>query len=272
MNGTIYMLPMMNGNVGNSFIVTTPDGKLIVIDGGWRSDTDHLIDRLREISGEKTPHIHGWLLSHAHSDHIDAFMGVYERRKGDVVIDRVYYNFPSEQYCTRAEPAEGHTVREFYSLLPEFAGIAQIVSQGDVFSVGDAVFEVMYSFDPSVAVNSINNTSTVFRMTLCGKTTLWLGDLGAGAGEKMLRCQGEKLKSDIVQMAHHGQGGVDRPVYETISPKICLWPTPRWLWDNDAGKGYNTHTFKTIIVQGWMKEIGADEWYVSKDGEQKIEL
>ncbi|MCR5263003.1 MAG: MBL fold metallo-hydrolase, partial [Clostridiales bacterium] len=96
--------------------------------------------------------------------------------------------------------------------------------------------------------------------------------LGVAGGEKLLACNGDKLKSDIVQMAHHGQNGVDRPVYEAIAPKICLLPTPQWLWDNDAGKGYDTHTWKTIVVQGWMREIGADEWYIAKDGEQMIEL
>ena len=269
---TIYMLPMTNGNIGNSFIITTEDDRVIVIDGGWRSDTDHLIDRLIEITGEKVPHVHGWLLSHPHSDHIDAFMGVYERRQDAVIIDKVYYNFPSVQFCMRGEPHDGHTVREFYALLPKFAGVAQIVSQGDTFSVGAAGFEVMYSPDPAIFANTINNATTVFRMTLGGKSVIWLGDLGAEAGNKMLLCHGDRLKSDIVQMAHHGQNGVDRPVYEAIAAKTCLWPTPQWLWDNDAGKGYNTHQWKTIVVQGWMKELGADEWYAYKDGEQTIEL
>ena len=272
MKNAIRMIPMTNKSIGNSFVITTDDGRVIVVDGGWRSDTNNLISRLRDITGEKTPHVHGWLLSHAHDDHICAFMGLIERRMGDVIIDKVYYCFPSTAYCMRCEPHDGHTVQEFYSLLPKFAGIAQIVNQGDSFDIGSAHFDVLYSHDPALSYKDINNSTTVFRMTLGGKSVMWLGDLGVAGGEKLLACNGDKLKSDIVQMAHHGQNGVDRPVYEAIAPKICLWPTPQWLWDNDAGKGYDTHTWKTIVVQGWMREIGADEWYIAKDGEQMIEL
>ena len=134
MKNVIHMIPMTNKSIGNSFVITTDDGRVIVVDGGWRSDTDNLISRLRDITGERTPHVHGWLLSHAHDDHICAFMGLIERRMGDVIIDKVYYCFPSTAYCMRCEPHDGHTVQEFYSLLPKFAGIAQIVNQGDSFA------------------------------------------------------------------------------------------------------------------------------------------
>ena len=61
-------------------------------------------------------------------------------------------------------------------------------------------------------------------------------------------------------------------VYQAISPSACLWCTPDWLWNNDAGLGYNTHCFKTIEVQGWMEKLGVKTHYVTKDGDQTIEL
>ncbi len=47
-------------------------------------------------------------------------------------------------------------------------------------------------------------------------------------------------------MAHHGQAGATKQLYEAIAPKICLWPTPEWLWNNDAGNGKNTRTMENI--------------------------
>ena len=73
-------------------------------------------------------------------------------------------------------------------------------------------------------------------------------------------------------MAHHGQNGVKKDFYETVAPTACLWCTPKWLWDNDAGRGYNTHGWKTIEVQGWMEELGVKEHYVLMNGTQIIEL
>ena len=82
----------------------------------------------------------------------------------------------------------------------------------------------------------------------------------------------DKLKADYVQMAHHGQNGVDKPFYEAVNPTACLWCTPQWLWDNDAGKGFNTHCWKTVTVRGWMDELGVKEHYVMKDGLHEIKL
>ena len=120
----------------------------------------------------------------------------------------------------------------------------------------------------------INNTSVVFMLTLGGKKMLFLGDAEPEEGARLLALYKgtDKLKADYVQMAHHGQGGVERDVYEEISPTACFWCTPDWLWNNDAGGGFNTHTWKTVIVRGWMEELGVKEHYVLMDGTQKVEI
>lgn len=107
-----------------------------------------------------------------------------------------------------------------------------------------------------------------------GKKTIFLGDAGVEEGQKMLAMYAGtgKLKADYVQMAHHGQNGVERDFYEAVAPTGCFWCTPRWLWENDAGKGYNTHGWKTIIVRGWMEELGVRENYVMMNGVQELDL
>ena len=112
----------------------------------------------------------------------------------------------------------------------------------------------------------------VFRMTLGGQTVLFLGDMGIEAGRELVTLYGKTLHSDFVQMAHHGQEGVEKDVYEAIAPRACLWCTPKWLWNNDAGKGYNTHTWQTVIVRGWMEELGVKHHFVNKDGDHEIPI
>ena len=101
-----------------------------------------------------------------------------------------------------------------------------------------------------------------------------MGDAEPAEGDRLLHLyKGTgKLKADYVQMAHHGQGGVTFEVYEEIAPKACFWCTPLWLWNNDAGKGFNTHVFKTVEVRGWMDRLGITEHYILKDGLQVVEL
>ena len=91
-------------------------------------------------------------------------------------------------------------------------------------------------------------------------------------GDALLALYGDGLQSDYCQMAHHGQNGVEKRVYDAIRPTGCFWCTPLWLWENDIGKGYNTHVWKTVTVRGWMDELGVTEHYVMKDGDRTLTL
>lgn len=255
-----------------SFVVETEDGKLIVIDGGKPGDAQHLLDTLRRLSGEEKPHVDAWFLTHNHIDHTGALVTLLREQKDAFEVDAYYYNFPSDQFLTKYEPGTANEFAEFRSVQKYMAGKIETITQGDVYEFGPARFDVLYTPDPAFTENVVNNSSSVLRMTLGGKTVLFLGDLGIEAGRKLLSLHGSAIQSDYVQMAHHGQNGVEREVYEAAAPSACLWCAPDWLWDNNAGKGYNTHTWQTVIVRGWMEEMGVKTHYVIKDGDHAIEL
>ena len=94
------------------------------------------------------------------------------------------------------------------------------------------------------------DTSLIFRATIDNQTVMFLGDAFIPEGNRLLEKYGKNIKSDIVQMAHHGQNGVDKDVYETIKPKLCLWPSPQWVFDNINGN------LRTLEVREWMIDIG----------------
>ena len=124
--------------------------------------------------------------------------------------------------------------------------------------------------DESIKQNEVNNSSVVLRIEAADRSLLILGDLGVEGGDRLLATNpSELIKADYVQMAHHGQNGVGKNVYEAIDPDYCLWPTPDWLWENNAGRGYDTHIWKTIVTRGWMSELGIKWHYIMKDGTQE---
>jgi hypothetical protein len=71
-------------------------------------------------------------------------------------------------------------------------------------------------------------------------------------------------------MAHHGQKGVSKLFCRTIKFNACLWPTPSWLYNNDAGKGYNTGSFETLEIRNLIDSLGIKKNYVSWKGLYKI--
>lgn len=247
-----------------SYILTDSLGNVVVIDGGQAFNKEYLLTTLQEITGKQKPVIQAWFLTHAHSDHIEVFVQAVE--EDCVCIENLYYHFPSEAFIEKYENSELYTIKAFHKALPRFKGRAHALNACERIKIGKMDFEILQVFDETEINNAINNSSMIFRLTFNGKTVLFLGDAGIEAGERLLKKYGTKLKSDICQMAHHGQRGVPREVYEAILPSVCLWDAPDWLWENDAGKGYNTHVFLTVEVRRWMQELGVKTHYCIKDG------
>lgn len=274
MKNAIYQLNSVTNTQMNSYIITTADGHVVLIDGGFRQDADNLLSYLRNLTGQEIPHVDAWFMSHAHKDHISCFNEIVEKHWDKLSVDHIYYNFPSVQYCAREGRGYDRAVEEFLLNVPRFADKIVTVYGFDTYDFGEAHIDILYSPNSEIQCNFVNNSSVVFMLTLGGKKVLFLGDAGVEEGDHILALYAgtDKLKADYVQMAHHGQNGVEKRFYEAVAPTGCLWCTPDWLWNNDAGKGYNTHCFRTIEVQGWMAELGVKEHYIMMNGTQVIEL
>ena len=263
----IHMLNSVTNTICDSFIITTEDGKVIVIDGGFKTETDYFIQYLKAVTGQKKPKIDAWFLSHPHTDHVEVFYEAAENRTNQVSFDKVLLNYaPAELYESRSQEEGMQMVGEFDRLSPAFPEKVQILNEGDIFNIGAAKITVLYTYDASFI--DVNEHSVIFRMDLGGKSIMFTGDAQVNAGNKTIEQWADSglLDCDICKMAHHGQDGVDRNFYEAVSPEICLWPTPTWVWDNTNGN------LRTLEVRAWMEELGVKENYIAWQGSQVIYL
>ncbi|MBQ6267535.1 MAG: TIM barrel protein [Clostridia bacterium] len=256
----IHMLKSVTDTICDSFIITTEDGKVIVIDGGHYSETDYFVQYLKGVTGKKTPHIDAWFLSHPHDDHCEVFLDIVEHHADEVSFDKVYANFPDASFYEGYDQWCVQVITDFDRLRPAFAEKVAALAEGDVFNVGAAQFTVFYVFNPEWKGG--NDASTIMRMDLAGTSVMFTGDATVNAGNYVVQKYGEsgQLKCDYCKMAHHGQDGVDRNFYEAVAPKVCLWPTPTWVYENTNG---NLHTFET---RAWVAELGVEKEYKSFEG------
>ena len=260
MQNAIHMLKSVTDTIGDSFIITTEDGKVIVIDGGHKSETPYFVEYLRQATGMARPHVDAWFLSHAHDDHCEVFLEVAEHYADVVTFDKVYANFPEASFYEGHDEWAVTVISEFNRLKPGFAEKTAELSEGDVFNVGAAKFTVFYTFNP--AWRSCNEGSTIMRMDLGGTSVMFNGDAGENAGNYVAEKYGDTglLRCDYCKMSHHGQSGVDRNFYEAVQPAVCLWPTPTWVYENTNG---NLKTFET---REWVKALGVTREYKSFEG------
>ena len=263
----IHQLASVQDTICDSYIITTEDGKVIAIDGGHAFETDYFLSYLKKVTGQETPHIDMWFLSHPHDDHCQVFYEVVENRPDALTFDKVCLKYaPVGFYGNIGDEESENDVREFVRLSAGFPEKVFFAADGDRFSVGKADFTVLYTFDPSFT--NCNESSMIFRMDLGGKSVLFTGDAAVNAGKKVLANPeyAALLDCDICKMAHHGQDGVDRDFYEAVSPEICLWPTPSWVWDNRNGN------LKTLEVRDWIEQLGVKKNYIMMDGSQVLIL
>ncbi len=260
---SITMLGSSTESQMMGYIIKTKSGKLIVVDGGLEADAPHLKELLKANGGR----VSAWLLTHPHSDHVGAIINILNDPNSGIAIEGIYYHLTDLDWYKRNEAYRADLVEQFMQALTKADPniLHGDVKYGDVITVDDAVIHVMnapYLF----TVNAINNSSVAYRVDVGGKRVMFLGDMGEQAGESLLHdVHVSELKSDIVQMAHHGQYGVSKKVYEAISPSVAMWNAPDWLYNNTSGK------YLTLEVRKWMADIGVRRNYVAKDGDQTIQ-
>ena len=283
---TLYMLTETSKFM-MSFVLVTKENNCIVIDGGRPLD----MPLLKEYVGKR--HISMWILTHAHSDHISGFISEYEKNAlADFDIERVVYHFPPYDKLSKltSTPCHDFFVEDLNETLPSFLTIkdglgerAYEVKQGERLTVDECAIDFLFTYHDGLYENLMNDSSLVFRITTPNKTVLFLGDLGPAGGDVLFEESRHLLKSDIVQMAHHGHMNVGLEVYAAVRPEACLWCAPDWLYNESELPPYlgdpekrarlhRTRMFGTALTRRWMELLGVRVHYVTADGTQTIEL
>ncbi|MDO4570745.1 MAG: MBL fold metallo-hydrolase [Planctomycetia bacterium] len=255
-----------------SYIVKSASGKLLVVDGGCSGDADHLLEMLEKLNGAPNPKIAGWFLSHCHADHICALCELIHTKRLPEV-ERIYFNFPSLEWLLENEASESRTTHTFHERIQAVEDVVVKTKKDQKIVCDNIVVTILNDPHLEPRRNSINNSNVCFRFETPQTSLVFLGDLGAEGSEKLLEVQPEALlRADAVQMAHHGQAGATRELYATIAPKICFWPTPTWLWNNDRGQGVDSGPWTIRNEKRWMKELSVEAHYIGKDGTQSVEF
>ena len=258
----LYQLVPERNSLMQSYVIKTSNGKLIVIDGGvdgeGKDRDPYMPAALRAIAGVRDNEyfeVEAWFLSHAHKDHmyeLSKMMAEYSQ-KSNYKINNIYFDFP--EFGSAEYPAEnadmgisqirenmnkygdviGAQVREGSTYYDDLNGAVintESVAKGLSFDIDGVRIDVLQTWSPEDGTSNLNDTSLVLRAWIGEQSVLFLNDLGTIGGQRLLNAYGDQLKSDIVQMAHHGQAGVRKDVYDAIDAQVHLWPTPIWVWNN----------------------------------------
>ena len=268
-----------NDTNGQSDVVRLEDGSFIIIDGGHgdNEDASNLYKLLQAQAPDKENIVIAeWIFTHAHNDHVMTFPDFIKTYGKEVKIEKIILNFPSEQ---TAKEGGGDCRSNVYAVMSNSAlKDTQIIKAhvGQQFFIRNARIEILCNFEMlqpytlQKTDNSYNNTSLVFSLELEGVKFMILGDCYNKQNEIIPQCYGtEALKSDVVQVEHHGIGGTNEKVYSLIDADYAIWPAGNYYYNFPAwGSSFDYIELTKHNYNSWFNDpnnIDPDNIYWALD-------
>ena len=237
----ITQLPLED--FGMSYAIRLSDGRFVIIDGGreFEPDARRLFDFLKRSSYGEKPTIAAWILTHPHCDHFHCFLTFVDLFANEANIEKLLFTFP-EHDDTSHYPSVMYKDPRLERDSSIYANIPQLFERierlgvpvysphtGQRYVIGDAVCEILASIDDTIhRTENVNATSLIIRMELGGQVIFWGADAALSA-VNLVEKYGNYIKSDILQIPHHGfqSGSASAEIagYRVIKPKVCFLPT-----------------------------------------------
>lgn len=243
---------------GMCYMFRLEDGSFIIFDGGHKGelDTENMprqnSRRIYEIIKEYSPDpknlvIKAWIITHGHDDHINAFRDFVSEYAKRVKIERFLSNFPSANQADNTETGTS-AADDALAKLGEYSRNTKItkIHPGYKFYLAGAEIEFLYTLElyAPAMLTYYNTSSLVCSVTLGGQKFMMTGDMSDNANAIISNLYGEYIKSDIVQVAHHGFDGGSTNFYRTVDPKWAFWPINRSAYEYVKLSSRNEYMFQ----------------------------
>ena len=235
------------------YLLKTPEGKTVMIDGGRQEGADAAY--LHELILKEGGRVDLWLITHAHDDHFSALSCILGDMDAlDFEVGEMRICFPPLEWLKTVENGQPYAPAvAFLERLAKHGIVPEPLRRGDRLTCGGLTIDVLHDAENYANYHTVNDTGAVLRVHYPNRDVLFLADIEPAAARELMELYTpEQLQCDIVQLAHHGQGGAHREFYEIVLPKIALYTAPDWLWTNNNGTG----PFKTLQTRQWMRELG----------------
>ena len=271
-NISITMLSQGEENdCGLGLIIRLENGKLIVFDGGF-DQQDKLYKKLAALTpaGSRIT-IAAWFITHPHNDHQDAVTAFLSRYASMVDVENLLYNYaPADVYKNTTQESNPSGVAGMFENLEsvlknKLDRTTNIIKPhtGQVYNFGSVSAEILYTVEDVLPskLDYVNSSSMVVRFTAAGQTILALADTTHSVSTILQNTYGSYLKSDMVQLAHHGTYPGHASLYTKIGAQVLFWPS-------------NTANAKAQYSDSAVKEAlaKAKDVYLSKDTDVTLNL
>ena len=217
---------MIDVGHGNAALMELPEGYNILIDGGGFSDNSIFDIGARIIAPflwqKKIKTVDTLVLSHPNSDHLNGLIYIAE-------------HFNVKNVWTNNEPASTLGYEKFMEIIkknkihmPEYKKIAGIHHINGVWITIYYPPKDFIEKRKKETWRNLNNNSLVLKASFGGKSFLFPGDIEARAEYELAAIAGDKLKSTVLLVPHHGsKTSSTQRFIKKVDPEViiisCAW-------------------------------------------------
>ena len=216
--------------IGDIYIVITPDQKISLIDTGVVSTGETVL--IPALEKRNIKHIDQLIISHFHSYHAGGAVTLLADPK--FTVGKIICTYPPENEIA---PGEANSLR-FYRTMKMMAARKNIpwiqVVAGDKISFGSGITaDVIGGATSKYGIKDHNGQSLVFKLIYKKFTMLFTGDCSF-AQEKTMNSA--LLRADVLKSPHHGGAGSGSEKFvKDVAPAIVVATQPEWLARDPRG-------------------------------------
>lgn len=171
---------------GDSAYIRVND-KDILIDAGPRSDSDKLLEQLKEKNIDDFEIV---IATHPHEDHIGGMTKVLE-------------NYDVEEFYMPKATSNTKTFENMITMLKNKNINTEVIKEGSFFDLGDGAKIEVYS-PISEKYDDLNNYSPIMKLTFGENSFIFTGDAEVLEEKEVLAKYSNDLNADVIKFGHHG--------------------------------------------------------------------
>ena len=259
---TEWKITQFGDNIGAQMMCYTLEGNkngLIIIDGGYK-DNQEQFEFLKNKIEENNNIIDAWIITHFDSDHAGVFLRVQEELK-NIKIKKIFVQDAPEDLDGLKENASWEDDWSTYEECMKLDLSQKIeVHSGDFYeNIIGLDLKVLCSYDEWIdekTGNLLNNGSIVFKLYGKEQSILFTGDVqDKPISEYIINNYKEDLKSDYLQVPHHGNNSMGEEFYKLVKPTVSFFSAPDWLMNNDGNVSWFTVKENRKILENLGSQI-----------------
>ena len=231
---------------GMSYVITLEDGRYIIIDGGYGDyvrnnekvetrDAEILYEYLKNNKKTDSITIAAWIFTHPHEDHYGAFTKFTKLYGNTVEIQYFIYNNGDFSTYSEQYPPDNFLQKNLPEIIKSNYPHSKTLKPHIGQSIQFCNLNLCAIFTQEVCIPYLkptaNDASLVLRMTVNGKSVLFMADCDTASTNLITTIYQNSLKSDYMQVNHHGYSGATCTLYDCVSPDYTLWTTSKTAFD-----------------------------------------